>query len=104
MRFLNWMSSPPGRAVRALVGLALVVLGLSVVHGATGAAMAVLGLLPLTTALLDVCPIRPVVELCKRRRPAQPEPPPGVTPGEHSSLRRGTLAPGATKPVAGGHR
>jgi hypothetical protein len=57
------------------MGLALIVLGLSVVHGATGAAMAVFGLVPLTTAILNVCPIRPLVDLWKRRTPARPGPP-----------------------------
>ena len=70
MRFLDWMSTPPGRVVRVFLGLALIALGLSVVHGITGVAIAVFGLVPLTTAIVNVCPIRPLVELWKRRAAA----------------------------------
>jgi DUF2892 family protein len=74
VRFLDWMSSPPGRALRVLLGLALIVLGLSVVHGMLGAAIAVFGLVPLTTAILGVCPIRPLVTHWRRRTPVQSGP------------------------------
>ena len=62
MRFLDWMSTPPGRVLRVFFGLALVALGLAVVHGIAGVAMAVFGLVPLATAIVNVCPIRPLVE------------------------------------------
>ena len=71
MRFLDCMSTPPGRVVRVFLGLALIALGLSVVQGMTGTAMAVFGLIPLTTAIVNVCPIRPLVGLCQRRARAQ---------------------------------
>ena len=67
MRFLDWMSTPPGRVLRVFLGLALIGLGLSVVQGTVGVAMAVFGVVPLTTAILNVCPIRPLVELWQRR-------------------------------------
>ena len=70
MRFLDWMSTPPGRVLRVFLGLALIALGLSVVQGMTGMAMAVFGLIPLTTAIVNVCPVRPLVGLRKRRRGA----------------------------------
>ena len=70
MRFLDWMSTPPGRVLRVFLGLALIALGLSVVQGMTGTAMAVFGLIPLTTAIVNVCPVRPLVGLRKRRRGA----------------------------------
>ena len=66
MPFLDWMSSPPGRVVRVFLGIALVALGLSVVHSAAGAAIAVFGLVPLITAILNVCPVRPLVGMCRR--------------------------------------
>jgi hypothetical protein len=53
--------------MRVFLGLALVGLGLSVVKGIAGVAMAVFGLVPLTTAIVNVCPIRPLVELWQRR-------------------------------------
>jgi len=74
MRFLDWMSSPPGRVVRVLLGLALVVLGLWVVRGAAGVAIAVFGLVPLVTAILNVCPVRPLVELWGRKAAVEPGP------------------------------
>ena len=64
MRFLDWMSTPPGRVLRVFLGVVLIALGLSVVQGIAGVAMAVFGLVPLTTAIVNVCPIRPLVELC----------------------------------------
>ena len=67
MRFLDWMSTPPGRVLRIFFGIALIALGLSVVHGIAGVAIAGFGLVPLTTAIVNVCPIRPLVELWKRR-------------------------------------
>jgi hypothetical protein len=74
MRFLDWMSSPPGRVVRVFLGIALVALGLSVVHGLAGVAIAVFGLVPLITALVNVCPVRPLVEVCRPRSPVETGP------------------------------
>jgi hypothetical protein len=67
MRFLDWMSTPPGRVLRVFFGLALIALGLSVVHGIAGVAIAGFGLVPLTTAIVNVCPVRPLVEFWQRR-------------------------------------
>lgn len=72
MRFLDWMSSPPGRSLRVILGLALIYLGLAVLRGVPGVALAVFGLVPLTTAIVNVCPIRPLVDLWRRRTPAEP--------------------------------
>jgi Protein of unknown function (DUF2892) len=72
MRFLDWMSSPPGRSLRVIFGLALIFLGLAVAHGIPGVLIAAFGLVPLTTAILNVCPIRPLVELWRRRTPVEP--------------------------------
>jgi len=63
MKFLDWMSTPPGRAIRIALGAALIALGLGVVHGPVGLGVALFGLLPLTTAVVNVCPIRPLVGL-----------------------------------------
>ena len=69
MRFLDWMSTPPGRSLRVLFGLALIYLGLAVVRGIAGVAIAAFGLVPFTTAIVNVCPIRPLVELWRRKTP-----------------------------------
>ena len=67
MRFLDWMSTPPGRVLRVFFGLALIALGFAVVQGTAGVAMAVFGLVPFTTAIVNVCPIRPLVDLWQQR-------------------------------------
>jgi Inner membrane protein YgaP-like, transmembrane domain len=69
MKFLDWMSTPPGRVLRVLFGLVLVGVGLGIVHGVAGTAVAAFGLVPLTTAIINVCPVRPLVDLWQRRRP-----------------------------------
>ncbi|MBR7829297.1 DUF2892 domain-containing protein [Actinospica sp. MGRD01-02] len=55
MRFLEYMSTRIGRAIRAVFGLALIAVG--VVLGGNWVALAVFGLLPLATAVFDVCPV-----------------------------------------------
>jgi len=68
MRFLDWMSTPPGRLLRILLGVGLIAVGLSVVHGVAGTAIAAFGLVPLTTAIVNVCPVQPLVVLWRRSR------------------------------------
>lgn len=68
MRFLDWMSTPPGRLLRILLGVGLIAVGLAVVHGVAGTAIAAFGLVPLTTAIVNVCPVRPLVVLWRRSR------------------------------------
>jgi hypothetical protein len=68
MKFLDWMSTPPGRVLRGLLGLVLIGVGLGIVHGVAGTAVAAFGLVPLTTAIVNVCPVRPLVVLWQRRR------------------------------------
>ena len=69
MKFLDWMSTPPGRLLRVLFGITLITLGLAFVHGVGGMAIAAFGLVPLTTAIVNVCPVRPLVLLWRRSRP-----------------------------------
>jgi hypothetical protein len=68
MKFLDWMSAPPGRVLRALFGLVLIGVGLGIIHGVAGMAVAAFGLVPLTTAIVNVCPVRPLVDVWQRRR------------------------------------
>jgi len=63
MKFLDWMSTPPGRAGRVARGAARVARGRGGGHGPGGVGVALFGLLPLTTAVVNVCPIRPLVGL-----------------------------------------
>lgn len=58
MRFLDFMSTGPGRVIRGLLGMALIAAG-----GAAGGpwwALAAFGLLPLATGVFNLCPISPL--------------------------------------------
>lgn len=58
MRFLDFMSTVPGRAIRVLMGLALIAVGAAA--GGTWWALAGFGLLPLATGVFGLCPISPL--------------------------------------------
>lgn len=55
MSFAKFMSSGIGRLLRIVAGAALIYLGLGVIGGAGGIAVAVVGAVPLLAGLLDVC-------------------------------------------------
>ena len=57
MHFLDFMSTRPGRAIRALIGLALIAAGATA--GGPWWALASFGLLPLATGVFNICPISP---------------------------------------------
>ena len=57
MRFLDYMSTRPGRLIRAAVGLALIAAGAA--FGGGWWALAAFGLLPLATGVFGICPISP---------------------------------------------
>jgi hypothetical protein len=57
LRFLDYMSTGPGRMIRAAVGLVLVLTG--AVLGGYWWLLATAGLLPLATGVFNVCPISP---------------------------------------------
>jgi len=57
MRFLDYMSTGPGRLIRAAVGLALIAIGAAL--GGNWWALAAAGLLPLATGVFGICPISP---------------------------------------------
>jgi len=54
------MSSTAGRITRAVAGIALIVVGLLVVHGTGGIILAVVGLLPLAAGAFDFCVFAPL--------------------------------------------
>ncbi len=60
MGFARFMSSFPGRALRVIAGLVLIALGLGLVGGTGGIVLAVVGLLPIATGLLNVCLLGPL--------------------------------------------
>ncbi|NJD60700.1 MAG: DUF2892 domain-containing protein [Anaerolineales bacterium] len=58
--FVKFMSSPTGRITRIIAGIALLALGLTVVHGLGGTILAIVGLLPLVAGLFDFCVFAPL--------------------------------------------
>ena len=59
MRFLSFMNTPTGRAIRVAGGILLIVAGI-VIGGGFGTALAVFALLPIATGVFGVCPINPI--------------------------------------------
>jgi hypothetical protein len=59
MRFLSYMNTPPGRAIRIVGGLVLLAVGV-VIGGGLGTALAVFAVLPIATGVLGVCPVNPL--------------------------------------------
>ncbi len=58
--FVKFMSSTAGRITRIVAGIALIALGLLVVHGLGGIILAIVGLLPLVAGLFDFCVFAPL--------------------------------------------
>jgi hypothetical protein len=62
-KFLHLMVSPVGRAIRGLLGTAMIVLGLLLVGGGWGWIVALVGLIPLGGGLLDGVIVAPLFGL-----------------------------------------
>ncbi|MBN1430845.1 MAG: DUF2892 domain-containing protein [Anaerolineae bacterium] len=60
MGLVKFMSSSAGRIIRAVAGIALIVVGLLIVHGTGGIILAVVGLVPLVAGLFDFCVFAPL--------------------------------------------
>jgi hypothetical protein len=59
----RFLASSAGRVVRAIAGLALIVVGLAVVGGAIGWILAIVGLVPLLAGVFDRCVFAPLFGL-----------------------------------------
>ena len=59
----GFLASPAGRVVRALAGLALILIGLLAVGGLGGWILAIVGLVPLAAGLFDWCVFAPLFGL-----------------------------------------
>jgi len=57
---VRFMHSSAGRVVRALAGVALILIGLLVIHGTAGIIVAIVGLLPLAAGVFDFCVLAPL--------------------------------------------
>jgi hypothetical protein len=60
MNVLGMLASPAGRIARAVVGIALIVVGIFVIGGTAGWIVAAIGLVPLGAGVFDVCLVAPV--------------------------------------------
>ena len=60
MGFARFMSSLEGRLLRIVAGIALIIIGLAVVHGTGGIILAIVGLVPLVAGLANVCFFAPL--------------------------------------------
>ncbi len=61
MKFLSFMSSTAGRAVRVVLGAAMIAIGSAL--GGGWIALAVVGILPLLTGALDICLFAPLARM-----------------------------------------
>lgn len=55
---IQFMNGTAGRALRVILGLVLVYLGLAVISGTTGLIVAVIGLLPIALGLWGKCALQ----------------------------------------------
>ncbi len=60
MGFARFMTSLAGRLLRIVAGMALIVIGLVVVHGTGGIILAVIGLVPLVAGVFNFCVFAPL--------------------------------------------
>jgi Inner membrane protein YgaP-like, transmembrane domain len=60
MGFARFMSSFAGRLLRIVAGIALVIIGLAVVHGLGGIILAIVGLVVLAAGLFNFCIFAPL--------------------------------------------
>ena len=65
MKFVRFMSTPAGRGIRVVMGVALIAAGIRL-DSPAGWALAAFGLLPLVTGAADICPICPLLSDGKR--------------------------------------
>jgi hypothetical protein len=59
----RFLASSTGRLIRAVAGLALIVIGLAVVGGVVGWILAIVGLVPLAAGAFDWCVFAPLFGL-----------------------------------------
>jgi len=60
-KFVSFMASAAGRALRVVAGAALIAWGLLGMGGSNGYIVAAIGVLPILTGLLNICVIAPFI-------------------------------------------
>ena len=75
MKFLSFMSTPIGRVLRVVMGLAIIAIGLSI-DGGLGVGIIIFGFVPPLTGIFGICPINPLIgrpircdEACRAAQP-----------------------------------
>ena len=63
MALIKFLASTNGRIVRAVAGIALIVVGLLVIGGTAGIIVAVIGVAPLAAGVFDFCIFAPLFKL-----------------------------------------
>lgn len=66
-RFVRFMEGGSGRAVRILLGVVLIALGLIAVKGVAGTVIALVGVVPLLAGILGPCLVRPLLRPARTR-------------------------------------
>ena len=69
MKFAGFMATPLGRGIRIAVGALLIYVGLNVVQGVPGTVLAIVGIAPITTGLLNICILGPLLGAPMRGAP-----------------------------------
>jgi hypothetical protein len=57
---IKFLASAGGRITRIIAGIALIAVGMLVIHGVGGIVLAVVGLVPLVAGLFDFCVFAPL--------------------------------------------
>jgi hypothetical protein len=61
--FFSFLASSMGRAVRAIAGIVLIVIGIALVQGTVGWILVIVGLVPLGAGVFDKCVFAPLFGL-----------------------------------------
>lgn len=61
MAFAEFMPTPLGRGLRVVFGGLLIYVGLNMIQGVAGTVVALLGIVPITTGLLNLCILAPLL-------------------------------------------
>ncbi|WP_406230205.1 DUF2892 domain-containing protein [Nocardia sp. NBC_01009] len=69
MGIVEFMRGTAGRAARIVAGIALILIGLAVIGGPAGIAVAVIGLVPIAAGVFNFCLLGPVFGVDLQGRP-----------------------------------
>ena len=69
MAFAAFMATPLGRALRVVLGGVLIYVGLNVIQGTVGTVIALFGIVPIATGLLNICILGPLLGAPMRPQP-----------------------------------